>query len=56
MPKTFIIHIRFGDVLYARILAECERLGMSQTDTVRYLLTKYFEAQDAAKSNQGGGA
>lgn len=53
--KAFTIHVRFTEVLYDRILVEGERLGMSQTDTVRYLLTKYFEEQDE-KKDQGGGA
>ena len=57
MPKkVFTIHVRFHDVLYDKIIAEGERLGMSQTDTVRYLLTKYFEAEDVKKMSQGGGA
>lgn len=53
--KVFTVHVRFNDVLYDKILAEGERLGLSQTDTVRYLLTRYFEAQDE-KKDQGGGA
>ena len=55
MTKTRIIHVRFGDVLYDRIAMECERLGMSQTDAVRYLLTRYFEMHDE-KKDQGSGA
>ena len=54
--KVFTIHVRFHDVLYDKIIAESERLGMSQTDTVRYLLTNYFEALEGKKMDQGGGA
>lgn len=50
--KVFTIHVRFSDVLYDKIIEEGERLGMSQTDTVRYLLMRYFEAQAIKK--EGG--
>jgi len=55
MPKEFTIHVRIGSLLHALITAEGERLGMSQPDVIRYLLTRYFEAQ-TAKKDQGGGA
>ena len=55
MPKVFTIHVRFNDVLYDKIIAESERLGLSQTDTARYLLTRYFEML-TEKRDQGGGA
>jgi antitoxin component of RelBE/YafQ-DinJ toxin-antitoxin module len=55
MAKEFTIHLRIGDLLHERIVAEGERLGLSQSDTVRYLLTKCFEAKTEVK-DQGGGA
>ena len=53
MPKCWTIHVRFADVLYGKIVSESERLGLSLTDTVRYLLTKHFESKEETRTDGG---
>lgn len=53
--KAFVIHLRISELLYDKILAEGERLGMSQTEVARYAITRYFEELTPKRENKKDG-